>query len=373
MRSGLTNTAACKILGVSRRLGSRIRQRSRYQTVAQAQPERWSGRYLSLPERLKIADLLGFGWSLRKIAAELGRSPSTIKRELDRHRDDQGRYLPHSADHTARLQRRRPRQHKLVADPRLRTLVQRKLNRYWSPDEICGWLRRTHPDDPQLRLSPETIYRALLVPGGANLHERYCQRLRTGRRIRKSRWLSTVGGGPAVQNMTMIDQRPPEANRRERVGDWEGDLIIGVGNISAMVTLRERVTQFGIIINLPGDHTAATVNAAVIAAFATLPPQVKKTLTWDQGVEMARHQDLSEAIGMPVFFAERSSPWQRGANENYNRLVRQYFPKGTDLSIHSTATVDAVMNHLNDRPRKLLGYQTPTAAMRDAIRRSPRL
>ena len=181
MRSGLTNTAVCKILGVSRRLGSRIRHRSRYQTVAQTPAKRWSGRYLSLPERLKIADLLSFGWSLRKIAVTLGRSPSTIKRELDRHRDGQGRYLPQSADHAAQKQRRRPREHMLVANPRLRRLVQRKLSRYWSPDEISGWLRRTHPDDPQMRLSPETIYRALLVPGGANLHERYCQRLRTGR------------------------------------------------------------------------------------------------------------------------------------------------------------------------------------------------
>lgn len=308
MRSGLANAAACRILGVSRRAGSRIRQRSRYQTVAQARPERWSGRYLSLPERLKIADLLGFGWSLRKIAADLGRSPSTIKRELDRHRDDQGRYLPHSADHTARLQRRRPRAHKLAANDQLRQLVQRKLNRYWSPDEISGWLRRYRPDDTQIRVSPETIYRALLLPGGGSLHERYCQRLRTGRRIRKSRWLSTAGAGAAVQNMTMIGQRPSAVDRRERIGDCEGDLIVGVGSGSAMVTLRERVTQYGLIVNLPVDHTAASVNQAVAAAFATLPRQVKHTLTWDQGVEMARHQDLAKTIGMPIYFAERSSP-----------------------------------------------------------------
>ena len=370
MRSGLTNTAACKILGVSRRLGSRIRHRSRYQTVAQTPAKRWSGRYLSLPERLKSADLLSFGWSLRKIAVALGRSPSTIKRELDRHRDGQGRYLPQSADHAAQKQRRRPREHKLVANPRLRRLVQRKLSRYWSPDEISGWLRRTHPDDPQMRLSPETIYRALLVPGGANLHERYCQRLRTGRRIRRSRWLSTTGGGPAVQNMTMIDQRPAEVEGRERVGDWEGDLIVGLGSASAMVTLRERVTQYGFIVNLPDDHTAASVNRAVTAAFATLPRHVKHTLTWDQGVEMARHADLTTATGVPVFFAERSSPWQRGANENYNRLVRQYFPKGTDLSVHSIGSVKAVEDELNSRPRRGLGYATPAQVLLEATRRT---
>ena len=372
MRSGLTNAAACRILGVSRRAGQRIRQRSRYQTVAQTRPERWSGRYLSLPERLKIADLLGFGWSLRKIAAELGRSPSTIKRELDRHRDDQGRYLPHTADHTARQRRRRPRAPKLAANDRLRRLVQRKLNRYWSPDEISGWLRRTHPDNVQLRISAETIYRALLLPGGGSLHERYCQRLRTGRRIRKSRWLTTTGAGGAVQNMTMIGQRPSAVDLRERVGDWEGDLIIGIHSGSAMVTLRERVTQYGLIVNLPIDHTATSVNQAVAAAFATLPRQVKHTLTWDQGVEMVRHQDLAKTIGMPIYFAERSSPWQRGANENYNRLVRQYYPKGTDLAIHSAIAVRAVQDDLNDRPRRGLDYATPGQAMRDAIRTSPR-
>ncbi len=371
MRSGMTNTAACKILGVSRQLGTRIRQRSRYQTRPPAPPEH-GGRYLSLWERLKIADLLGFGWSLRRIAGELGRSPSTVKRELDRHRDVSGRYLPQSADHAAKQQRRRPRQHKLVANARLRKLVQRKLNRYWSPDEICGWLRRTHPDDQQMRLSPETIYRALLVPGGRGLHERYCQRLRTGRRIRRSRWLSSSGHGAVVRGMTMISERPVEVERRERVGDWEGDLIVGVGSASAMVTLRERVTQYGIVVNLPDDHTAASVNRAVIAAFAGLPPQLKQTLTWDQGVEMARHQDLAAATGVPVFFAERSSPWQRGANENYNRLLRQYFAKGTDLSLHSTEAVKTVENELNTRPRKGLGYATPAEKLREAMRQAAR-
>lgn len=372
MRSGLMNTAACKILGVSRQLGSRIRRRNGHQTRAPLPPDGWGGRYLSLPERLKIADLLGFGWSLRRIAADLGRSPSTVKRELDRHRNAQGRYLPQSADHAARRGRRRPREHKLMANPRLRKLVQRKLNRYWSPDEICGWLRRTHPDDPQMRLSPETIYRALLVPGGIGLHERYCQRLRTGRRIRKSRWLSSSGHGALVRDMTMISQRPPEVERRQRVGDWEGDLIVGVGSASAMVTLRERVTQYGIIVNLPDDHTAASVNRAVIAAFAELPPQVKKTLTWDQGVEMARHQDLAAATGISVFFVERSSPWQRGANENYNKLVRQYFAKGTDLSVHSAAAVKAVEHELNTRPRRGLRYATPAEELRRAIRQPGR-
>lgn len=369
MRSGLTNTAACMILGVNRRTGGRIRARYRQQSAAPTRPVAPSGRYLSLRERLQIADLLRLNYSMRRIAVELGRSPSTIKRELDRHRDDQGRYLPQSADHAAHVQRRRPRPHKLIASPALRQLVQRKLNRCWSPDEISGWLRRAHPGDKSQWLCPETIYRALLVPGGQGLHKRYCRKLRTGRRIRKSRWLTRSGHGAVVRNMTMIDQRPAEVETRQQAGHWEGDLIVGTGSASAMMTLRERKTHYGIVVNLPADHTAETVNAAAIKAFASLPPHMKRTLTWDQGVEMARHRDLAAATGVKIYFAERSSPWQRGANENYNGLLRQYFPKGTDLSVHPGAHVSAVMSELNTRPRKSLGYDTPSARYRAEIRR----
>jgi IS30 family transposase len=364
MRSGLTNTAACKILGVNRRTGGRIRARYRQQTAAPSRPASPPGRYLSLHERLQIADLLRLNYSMRRIAAELGRNPSTVKRELDRHRDEGGRYLPQSADHAARQGRRRPRQHKLIAHPALRLLVQRKLNRCWSPDEISGWLRRTYPTDKSLRLCPETIYRALLVPGGKGLHKRYCRRLRTGRRIRKSRWLTRSGHGAVVRDMTMIDQRPAEVETKQQAGHWEGDLIVGTGSASAMMTLRERKTQYGIVVNLPDDHTAKTVNAAAITAFASLPPHMKRTLTWDQGVEMARHRELAAATGINIYFAERCSPWQRGANENFNGLLRQYFPKGTDLSAHPDAHVTTVMRELNNRPRKGLDYQTPAARFR---------
>ena len=242
-------------------------------------------------------------------------------------------------------------------------LVQRKLNRYWSPDEICGWLRRTYPTDDSMRLCAETIYRALLLPNGRGLDTRYCSSLRTGRRIRKSRWLTRNGAGGAVTNMTMIDKRPAEVETKETAGNWEGDLVLGTGCASAMVTLRERKTQYGIVINLPDDHTAATVNQAVAGAMAALPRHLKKTLTWDQGTEMARHLELAAATGIDIYFAERSSPWQRGANENFNGLLRQYFPKGTDLSIHSHAHVAHVMEELNTRPRKLLGYRTPKQAL----------
>ena len=370
MRSGLTNTAACRLLGVTRRTGVLIRTQHRHQSVAPAPQGQSSGRYLSLHERLRIADLSRLGCSRRKIATELGRSPSTIKRELDRHRDEQGRYLPQTADYAARVQRRRPREPKLATNPALRKLVQRKLNRCWSPDEISGWLRRTYPDDRSMRLCPETIYRALLVPGGKGLHKRYCRKLRTGRRIRKSRWLTRSGHGAVVRDMTMIDQRPAEVETKQQCGHWEGDLVLGVRSGSAMMTLRERKTQYGIVVNLPTDHTAETVNTAAIKAFAALPAHMKRTLTWDQGVEMARHRELAAATGITIYFAERSSPWQRGANENFNGLVRQYFPKGTDLSVHPDTHVAAVMRELNTRPRKGLDYDTPQTRFRAEMRTS---
>ena len=357
LRSGETNTNACRILGMHRRTGINVRRAGESKSASKQTPS--SCRYLNLRERLQIADLMRLGCSMRRIADEIGRHPSTIKRELDRHRDAAGRYLPRTADHDARMQRARPRQTKLTANPGLRHLVQRKLNRCWSPDEICGWMKKTYPDESSMRLCPETIYRELLLRDNASLHKRYCHKLRTGRRVRKSRWLTRSGHTAAVTNKTMIDKRPDSVEDRGQAGHWEGDLIVGRGSASAMVTLRERTTQYGIIINLPHDHTAASVNAAVIEAFADLPPHMKRTLTWDQGVEMARHQQLTAATGVPIYFAERCSPWQRGANENFNGLVRQYYPRGTDLSVHSATHVACVTAELNERPRKTLDYDTP--------------
>jgi IS30 family transposase len=361
MRNGVSNAEACRLLGMHRRTGTQLRRASNFQIPPIRVPSVTAGRYLDARERMRIADLLRLGHSMRRIAVELGRHASTIKRELDRHRDVQGLYLPRTADHDARLQRARPKVHKLAANARLRTLVQRKLNRFWSPDEICGWMKKTYPDDQAMRLCPETIYRALLLREDHGLHQRYATKLRTGRRVRKTRWRTRTGQGSRIRNMTMIDQRPAEVETRLEAGHWEGDLIVGVGSVSAMMTLRERKTQYGVIVNLPLDHTAASVNAAAISAFATLPAHLKRTLTWDQGVEMASHEELTKRTGVPVYFAERSSPWQRGANENFNGLARQYFPKGTNLAVHSVEHVSHVMRELNERPRKTLGYDTPAA------------
>jgi IS30 family transposase len=360
---GHSNTDACKIMRLHPRTGRNIRRRGNPST----RQSTGTGRYLSLHERLQIADLLRQDVTLRAIAAELGRSTSTISRELSRHRDQHGRYQPHQAEHAAARQRLRPRQSKLVLDDRLRQLVQRKLNRYWSPEQIAGWLRTTRPHEAGRTVCAETIYRALVVPGARCLHDRYTARLRTGRRLRRAHHITRSLKDGAVRNMTSIRDRPEAVAARVEPGHWEGDLIIGLGSASAMITLRERVTHYGIIVNLPGDHTALTVNAALQQVFDQLPPHLTRTLTWDQGSEMARHQELAAATGLRIYFADRSSPWQRGANENYNGLARQFFPKNTDLSAHSDEHVTAITRLLNDRPRKSLGYQTPTARFRAAL------
>lgn len=363
---GHSNSEACKIMRLHPKTGRNIRARGN--PSARPQDSVGAGRYLSLHERLQIADLLGHGVTLRAIAAELGRSTSTISRELQRHRDQHGRYNPHQAEQAAGQQRLRPRQSKLVLDSRLRQLVQRKLNRYWSPEQIAGWLRTTRLHDTGCTVCTETIYRALVVPGARCLHERYTARLRTGRRLRRAHHITRSFKDGAVRNMTSIRDRPETVAARIEPGNWEGDLIIGLGSASAMITLRERVTHYGIIVNLPGDHTALTVNAALRQVFDELPPHLTRTLTWDQGVEMARHQEPAAATGLKIYFADPSSPWQRGANENYNGLVRQFFPKNTDLSSHSHEHVTNITRLLNDRPRKTLDFQTPTARFRAALR-----
>lgn len=367
IREGRGNSEACRLLGMSRRAGNALRQRAQSRLPPETITARGPGRYLELRERVMIADLHRIGFSIRKIAAQLGRAPSTVSRELRRHRQQDGGYFPATADHDAHLQRARPKTPKLIANARLRQLVQRKLNRCWSPEEISGWLRRTYPNDHSMRVCHETIYRALLTREGTGLHKRYAAKLRTGRRIRKTRWRQNhITGTSRIRDMIMIHERPAEVADKKTPGHWEGDLIVGAGSVSAMVTLRERTTHFGIVINLPKDHTSPSVNAAITHAFADIPAHLKRTLTWDQGVEMAGHAELTRTTGIPVYFAERSSPWQRGANENFNGLLRQYFPKSTDLSQHSHTHVTHVTKELNTRPRKTLDYDTPANRFRTA-------
>jgi transposase, IS30 family len=371
---GVTNSEACRIVGINRRTGKRWRhgrtitsssgQRLHYApVVGVARKREISARFLSEDERLRIADLRRAGEGVRAIARELGRSPATVSRELRRNVDAKSSaYRPHAAQRLAEQRRARPKTGKLVADVELREFVQDKLRRRWSPEQIARAVRSEFPDQPDRHLVPETIYQAVYRPDLGGLCRDMPRALRTGRLRRKPRRRAEARRG-RLTNMTMIDQRPREAAGREVPGHWEGDLITGKSNRSAIGTLVERSSRYVILLYLPGRHTAEAVRDAVIDAMKDLPAHLRRSLTWDQGSEMALHTEIAQALGMPVYFCEKASPWQRPSNENTNGLLRQYFPKGTDLRSHDTERLADVADELNTRPRKTLSWQTPAARM----------
>ena len=364
MAQGLTLTAACDAVGVNRRTGRRWRQASGGR-APRPKPE-LSGRYLSLEERLRIADLHVTGASIRVIAGQVGRSAATISRELARGGSKSGprartRYAPYAAQKQAELRGRRPKASKFD-HPELASLVQAKLCVKWSPEQISDHLASAFPDRQEMRVSPETIYQALYVQGRGHLRADLHQHLRTGRAIRRPRRPAAKNSGK-IPDMIMISERPPEVADRAVPGHWEGDLILGSNCRSAIATLVERQTRFTMLVHLPGDHSAITVRDGLLAAIKTLPVQLAKTLTWDQGTELAQHRQITLATQMAIYFCDPHSPWQRGPNENTNGLLRQYFPKGTDLSAHSPDRLLEVATELNNRPRKTLGGITPAQAM----------
>jgi len=317
-------------------------------------------RFLSVEERIVIADLRREGRSLRAIAAELGRDASTISREVRRNaHPGSGEYRPYAAQDRAESRRPRPKTGKLAANPQLRDLVQGMLEEKFSPEQISGRLRRDHPDRPELHVTHETIYQALYVQGRGELRRELTRALRTGRTVRKPCRSSEQRRPRFTAPMVMISDRPAEADDRAVPGHWEGDLIIGGGGTSAIGTLVERTTRFVMLVHLPASHDADTVRDGLMSTIATLPEHLTRSLTWDQGSEMSRHHEFSIATGIPVYFCDPHSPWQRGTNENTNGLLRQYFPKGSDLSIHSAEHLAAVAAQLNRRPRKTLGWDTP--------------
>ncbi len=379
---GVGNAEACRIVGVNRRTGKRWRHGRMVTSssgrvlhyapvVGGAGRREVSGRFLSEDERVRIADLRRAGEGVRAIAKALDRSPSTVSRELRRNVEAaSGVYRPHAAQRLAAQRRARPKVGKLVADTELRAFVGDKLKRRWSPEQIAQALRVEFPGQPHRHLVPETIYQAVYRPElGGGLCRNLPKVLRTGRSRRKRRRRGDERRGRLV-DMTMIDQRPEEADDREVAGHWEGDLITGEFNRSAIGTLVERSSRFTILLYLPGRHTAEAVRDAVVEAMKGLPEHLRRSLTWDQGSEMARHADIARALGMPVFFCEKASPWQRPSNENTNGLLRQYFPKGTDLRRHDADELAAVADELNTRPRKTLAWQTPAAALAGALARS---
>ncbi|WP_194927889.1 IS30 family transposase [Catenulispora pinisilvae] len=320
------------------------------------------GRYLDLLERIHIADRHREGASVRRIAAELDRSPSTVSREVRRNGhagDPQAPYRAERAQHRAAARKTRPKPRRIVNNPELRALVQAILDDDLSPEQISNRLRRDFPDRPELHVCTETIYSTLYVHGRGILRRELKKVLRSGRSARKPRRAADARQPRFRDPMTSIHDRPAEVAERVVPGHWEGDLILGANNRSAMATLVERTTRFTLVVPLPDGHDADTVQVALTEAIKALPVCLAKTLTWDQGAELARHLALSVATNMQVYFCDPHSPWQRGLNENTNGLLRQYFPKGTDLSVHSAEHVAAVAAKLNRRPRKVLDWDTP--------------
>jgi len=320
-----------------------------------------SDRFLSLAEREEIAVGRAQGLSARAIAGRLGRAPSTVCRELARG-GEPGRYRAVVAQQRADERGRRPKRAKIAACPRLRAQVQAWLDCKWSPEQISAMLKAQFPDDPEMRVSHETIYQSIYVQGRGALRRELAACLRTGRAVRRPRRRADERRG-RIAGMVMIAERPAEADDRAVPGHWEGDLIMGAGNASAIGTLVERASRFTMLLHLPEGYQPATVAAAMTQAASSLPAQLRRSLAWDQGKEMAGHAQITMATGMPVYFCDPHSPWQRGSNENTNGLLRQYFPKGTNLAVHSREHLQAVAAELNSRPRKTLGWRTPAQAL----------
>jgi IS30 family transposase len=322
----------------------------------------YSERYLSREERYELARLRDSGLTIRAVAARMGRSASTICRELARNADPRaGGYQPERAHRVAWERQRRPKPSRLSRHPVLRGQVQQLLDLRYSPEQVSGRLKVLYPGEAAMRISHETIYQSIyLYPrGGLRRELRAC--LRSGRAVRRRRGRREMRG--RIIDAVPIGQRPPEVEGRLVPGHHEGDLILGSkASNSAVGTIVERTTGYLTLLPLPGGHDAASVADAVIEHMSALPPWFTQTLTWDRGGELAQHQRITAAAGLQVYFADPYSPWQRGSNENINGLLREYLPKGTDLSQYTPAQIHAIASELNDRPRKRLGYHTPREA-----------
>jgi IS30 family transposase len=372
VRAGLAPSDAAAAVGVSRGLAERwVRDGGGMPSVSLAEP---TGRYLSDEDREEIAVGIAAGETDAQIARRVGRSRSTISRELARNcpRYSDGRlyrrrYRAHSAQRKAEARAGRPKIAKLLAHPPLREFVQAKLEgtQHWSPEQIAARLPVEFPHDERMRICHETIYQSIYVQGRGALRRELASCLRTGRALRKPRRSSAERRG-RIKDMVLISERPAEVADRAVPGHWEGDLIVGKDSGSAIGTLVERTTRFTLLLHLT-DQTAVTVREAIEATITTLPAALRKSLTWDQGRELAGHVQLRIATDLDVYFCDPHSPWQRGTNENTNGLLRQYFPKGTDLSIHGPQDLARVAAGLNARPRKTLAWKTPAEALTELL------
>jgi transposase, IS30 family len=385
IRAGVPPTLAGVGIGVSRSTGTRWFAEAGGMASLSLVPA-LPGRHLSLADREAILAGLAAGDSYAAIGCSIGRSTSTVIRELEVNRHDARRPraapagrrvgvrgpLPDQLNYSPVLAQQRFEQRlarrsssKLAVNPRLHAEVTAKLTSKHSPEQISQRLRTDFPDDPEMWVSHETIYRSLYVQGKGELKRELTRCLRTGRAVRKPR--RSGQRQPRIPNMVSISERPAEAADRALPGHWEGDLILGKNGRSAIGTLVERTTRFTVLLHLPGDHTAVTVRDAMITAMSRIPQLLRKTLTWDQGPEMAEHLKIADALDLDIYFCDPASPWQRGSNENTNGLLRQYFPKGTDLSGYHPDYLAFVAAELNDRPRKTLGWKTPAEAFLDLL------
>ncbi|NUV78325.1 IS30 family transposase [Streptomyces albidoflavus] len=335
-------------------------------------PQTRSERHLSGSEREEISRGIAAGESARQLAKRLGRSPSTVSREIARN-GGRDRYRAAPADATAYARGRRPKQAKLAQRPVLRTLVEAKLVLCWSPEQIAGWLRRQFPGDASMQISHEAIYLSLYDPRRRQAIDRsLTQRLRSGRPMRRPKLARRPTGRGIIRGMVSITARPAEVEDRKVPGHWEGDLVMGT-RPSAVATLVERTSRYTTVVALPDGIKAEQVTPHLTRSLLGIPTQLRRTLTWDRGREIAEHQAITAETGMPIYLCKPRSPWQRGTNENTNRLLRQYLPKGADLRTFSQADLDAIAHELNHRPRKTHGYRTPAEVYADLLNSSDAL
>jgi IS30 family transposase len=355
LAAGLNPAQAARAAGVSRGFAYALHRKMG--GVYRPPGVTYSDRYLDREERYEMARLRESGLSVRQVAGRLGRSPSTVSRELARNAGPHG-YQPERADRLAWERQRRPKCSKLARDPVLRAEVQNLLDKRYSPEQASGRLKIMHPHDPAMRVSHETIYQSIYLYPRGELRRELKACLRSGRDVRKRRGRREARG--KIIGAVPIGQRPPEAEGRLVPGHHEGDLVMGTtASNSAVGTIVERMTGYLTLLHLPDGHGADAVAAAVTTRMTALPAWFARTLTWDNGREMARHARITADTGINVYFADPYAPWQRGSNENTNGLLREYLPKGTDLSQHTPAQLQAIEDELNDRPRKRFGWHTP--------------
>jgi len=329
-------------------------------------PRTRSSRHLTMAEREEIRVSLSAKLGIREIARLLNRSPSTISREINRNRGRRW-YKAVDADNRAKRMARRPKPCLLEANSDLRQLVVEKLELKWSPEQISGWVRRTMPEQPSMQISAETIYKTLYFRIRSALHHTMAMHLRRSHSLRQSKLHSRKGerGTINIVNGVSIRERPADVNERASVGHWEGDLVTGSNN-THIATLVDRKSRYTIILKLKGKD-ATSVDLALTKKFMTLPPELRQSLTWDRGMELAKHAEFTKKTGIPVYFCDPQSPWQRGTNENTNSLIRQYFPKKTCLGQYSQKVLNGVAHQLNSRPRKTLNFDTPEQIINQSV------